>query len=110
MPRASPFTHRHRLARQAAPWRDPLTMSNGVPAATVVLVRDGADGLETLLLRRNSKIAFGGMWVFPGGRIDESDWRGVGARDELAAAPRAAGSPNPQGNPPPDAAGGAASP
>jgi len=65
-------------------------MSNGVPAATVVLVRDGADGLETLLLRRNSKIAFGGMWVFPGGRIDESDWRDVVPGDELAAARRAA--------------------
>src|SRR5689334_14483406 len=85
-----PCTHRHRLARRAVPWRDPVTMSNGVPAATVVLVRDGADGLETLLLRRNSKIAFGGMWVFPGGRIDESDWRGLVAGDELAAARRAA--------------------
>jgi 8-oxo-dGTP pyrophosphatase MutT (NUDIX family) len=44
-----------------------------VPAATVVLLRDGADGLETLMLRKNSKIAFGGMWVFPGGRVDDDD-------------------------------------
>ena len=65
-------------------------MSTGIPAATVVLVRDGDDGLETLLLRRNSKIAFGGMWVFPGGRIDESDWQGVPPADELTAARRAA--------------------
>lgn len=44
-------------------------------AATVIVVRDGADGLETLLLRRHSDIAFhGGAWVFPGGRIDESDY------------------------------------
>ena len=44
-----------------------------IPAATVVLVRDGAEGLETLMLRRNAHGAFGGMWVFPGGRIDPGD-------------------------------------
>ena len=52
-----------------------------IPAATVVLVRDGANGLETLMLRRNAKGAFGGMWVFPGGRIDPGDGEGEsGAR------------------------------
>jgi 8-oxo-dGTP pyrophosphatase MutT (NUDIX family) len=65
-------------------------MSTGIPAATVVLVRDGGDGLETLLLRRNSKIAFGGMWVFPGGRIDDADWHGLAPADDLVAARRAA--------------------
>jgi 8-oxo-dGTP pyrophosphatase MutT (NUDIX family) len=45
-----------------------------VPAATVILLRDAAGGLETLMLRRNSKIAFGGMWVFPGGRVDPGDF------------------------------------
>jgi 8-oxo-dGTP pyrophosphatase MutT (NUDIX family) len=25
------------------------------------------------MLRRNSKIAFGGMWVFPGGRVDDDE-------------------------------------
>jgi 8-oxo-dGTP pyrophosphatase MutT (NUDIX family) len=44
-----------------------------IPAATVVLVRDGDDGLETLMLRRNAHGAFGGMWVFPGGRVDPGD-------------------------------------
>jgi len=44
-----------------------------IPAATVVLVRDGATGLETLMLRRNARGAFGGMWVFPGGRVDPDD-------------------------------------
>lgn len=44
------------------------------PAATVVILRDGADGLETLLLRRSSKLGFFPLaWVFPGGRIDEAD-------------------------------------
>jgi 8-oxo-dGTP pyrophosphatase MutT (NUDIX family) len=65
-------------------------MSDGIPAATVVLVRDGASGLETLLLRRNSKIAFGGMWVFPGGRIDAADHADLDPPDELLAARRAA--------------------
>ena len=37
-----------------------------IPAATVVLLRDAPGGLETLMLRRNSKLAFaGGAWVFP---------------------------------------------
>lgn len=57
------------------------------PAATVVLVRDEAGGLEVLMLRRNSKIAFGGMWVFPGGRVDDEDRAGD---DEVADARRAA--------------------
>ena len=65
-------------------------MSETYPAATVIVLRDGADGLETLLLRRNSKIAFGGMWVFPGGRIDLADWAGLAAVEELEAARRAA--------------------
>ena len=45
--------------------------ANTFPAATVVLLRDGEQGLESLMLRRNSKLEFaGGMWVFPGGRVD----------------------------------------
>ncbi len=44
-----------------------------IPAATVLLVRDGTEGLETLMLRRNSKIAFGGAWVFPGGAVEPDD-------------------------------------
>ena len=61
-----------------------------VLAATVILLRDGPTGLETLMLRRNSKIVFGGMWVFPGGRLDPEDWEGVKEGDELAASRRAA--------------------
>lgn len=58
-----------------------------VPAATAVLLRDGDDGLETLLLRRASKLAFhAGAWVFPGGRVDPDD-DGV---DDLERARRAA--------------------
>jgi len=61
-----------------------------VQAATVIPVRDGSSGLEVLMLRRNSKIAFGGMWVFPGGRVDADDWDPAQPEDELAASLRAA--------------------
>ena len=44
-----------------------------IDAATVVVARDSSDGIEVLMLRRNSKIYFGGMWVFPGGRVDPED-------------------------------------
>ena len=59
-----------------------------IPAATVAVLRDGPRGLESLMLRKNSRIAFGGMWVFPGGRIDDGDHDGTG--DLIAAARNAA--------------------
>lgn len=59
------------------------------PAATVVLVRDGRQGCEVLLVRRNAQLSFhGGAWVFPGGRVDPAD--SEGAADEVVAARRAA--------------------
>jgi 8-oxo-dGTP pyrophosphatase MutT (NUDIX family) len=61
-----------------------------IPAATVVLLRDGPDGLEVLLLRRNSALVFGGMWVFPGGRVDPGDASPGDAGDALRPARRAA--------------------
>ena len=65
------------------------------PAATVVVVRDGVGGdggpvLETLMLKRNERGNFGGMWVFPGGRVDDEDADPDAPDDELAAARRAA--------------------
>jgi 8-oxo-dGTP pyrophosphatase MutT (NUDIX family) len=43
-------------------------------AATVVLLRDGSDGLETWLLTRVTQMVFAaGMTVFPGGRVDGAD-------------------------------------
>jgi 8-oxo-dGTP pyrophosphatase MutT (NUDIX family) len=52
-------------------------------AATVVLVRDGERGVEALLLRRHSDLAFhGGAWVFPGGRIDDEDYEGASSIDD----------------------------
>ena len=44
-------------------------------AATVVVVRDGEDGLEVLMVLRNRSLKFGGgSWVFPGGRVDDGDY------------------------------------
>ena len=44
------------------------------PAATVIIVRDVGDPFEIFMLRRTSSAAFaGGMYVFPGGRVDGED-------------------------------------
>ena len=58
---------------------DPATEAVSAPAplrdaATVVLVRDSADGIEVFLQRRVKQMAFaGGMTVFPGGGVDKRD-------------------------------------
>ncbi len=49
-------------------------MSEPIPSATVVLLREANETIEVLLLKRNSKISYGGMWVFPGGKIDAEDY------------------------------------
>ncbi|MEJ2603175.1 MAG: hypothetical protein P8172_07745 [Gammaproteobacteria bacterium] len=38
-----------------------------VDAASVMLVRDGVEGVEVFMMKRHSKADFGGAWVFPGG-------------------------------------------
>jgi 8-oxo-dGTP pyrophosphatase MutT (NUDIX family) len=51
-------------------------------AATVIVLRGDADALEVLLVRRTPAARFmGGVWVFPGGAVDEGE-------DELDAALR----------------------
>jgi 8-oxo-dGTP pyrophosphatase MutT (NUDIX family) len=47
------------------------------PAATVMLLRDTDAGLEVFMLRRTNAAVFaGGMYVFPGGKVDPSDGEG----------------------------------
>jgi len=44
------------------------------PAATVIIVRQADSGFEIFMLKRASESAFaGGMYVFPGGRVDPDD-------------------------------------
>ena len=58
-------------------------------ASTIMLARDEAGALEVLLVRRNRSLAFaGGVWVFPGGKIDREEL--INSKDELEAAKRAA--------------------
>ena len=76
--------------RRSGKWEEAAQGVVAAPAATVVLLRDGEQGLEVLLGRRSSKLAFhGGAWVFPGGRIDPVDY-GDAPDDLVAAARRAA--------------------
>ena len=47
------------------------------PAATVILLRGGADALEVLLVKRTPAASFmGGAWVFPGGAVSREDGNG----------------------------------
>ena len=56
-------------------------------AATVILLRGGAEDLEVLLVRRTPQARFmGGVWVFPGGAVDAVE--GDGDEAHRAAAVR----------------------
>ena len=58
-------------------------------AGTVVLLRDGAAGLEVLMLERPDRGSFAGAWVFPGGKVDADDR--VGPTDSEEDVARSAG-------------------
>lgn len=62
-----------------------------IPAATLILVREGQGGHpELLMVERAGGMAFAaGAWVFPGGRIDEAD-RLLGNRTNIDPAAVAA--------------------
>lgn len=68
-----------------------------VPAATLLLLREGAAGIEILMTVRHRAIAFGsGAMVFPGGKIDAADKAllpfsaEAGPQEEAALIPRIA--------------------
>ena len=47
-----------------------------VPAATLLMLRDGPTGLETFMVVRHHQIDFAsGALVFPGGKVDEGDFK-----------------------------------
>ena len=55
---------------EQGPWGDVALRD----AATVLLLRDGAEGVEVFMLRRNLQSDFvGGAHVFPGGAVDPAD-------------------------------------
>ena len=60
------------------------------PAATILLLRDGANGLEVFMVVRHHAIDFAsGALVFPGGRVEDSDHAlavQLGAPDPAAGA------------------------
>jgi 8-oxo-dGTP pyrophosphatase MutT (NUDIX family) len=60
------------------------------PAATILLLRDGPDGLEVFMVVRHHAIDFAaGALVFPGGRVEDADHHLAAAMDNpngLAAA------------------------
>ncbi|MDW3194566.1 MAG: NUDIX hydrolase [Cytophagales bacterium] len=64
-------------------------MTEALPASTIMLCRDHEGELQVLLLRRSKKLNFaGGFWVFPGGKVENSETeRG---KDDLDAAKIAA--------------------
>lgn len=58
------------MSEKSAPDFVPATP---VPSATVILVRDGEEGVEAFLVERSGYGVFGGLHVFPGGKIDPTD-------------------------------------
>jgi 8-oxo-dGTP pyrophosphatase MutT (NUDIX family) len=57
-----------------SPTDDPLVPLTPRPAATVMLVRDTADGIAVFLMRRHAAMEFAaGVMVFPGGGVDDRD-------------------------------------
>lgn len=57
------------------------------PAATVILLRDGPEGLQTWLMERSRAVGFmASAWVFPGGRVEDDD-DGTPVASELPPGP-----------------------
>ncbi len=61
-----------------------------IPGATVVPLRDGPSGLEVLLVQRAAAVDYGGMWAFPGGRVERDDAHPDDPGDEMERARRTA--------------------
>ncbi len=55
-----------------------------VPAATILMLRDGKDGLEVFMVVRHHKIDFAtGALVFPGGKVEDTDVEARGFCDGI---------------------------
>lgn len=50
-------------------------IANPVPAATILIIRDGVDGIEVFMVKRHHQIDFvAGALVFPGGKATRADF------------------------------------
>jgi 8-oxo-dGTP pyrophosphatase MutT (NUDIX family) len=58
-----------------------LTPAPAVPSATILMLREGTDGMEVFMVVRHHEIDFAsGALVFPGGKVDQPDFDpGLGA-------------------------------
>ncbi|HEY5344547.1 MAG TPA: NUDIX hydrolase [Solirubrobacteraceae bacterium] len=75
------------LDRHSGPGQEPSLGEPTSPrqAATVILLRGGAQTLEVLLVKRTPEARFmGGVWVFPGGAVDAGEGEGDGAHRAAA--------------------------
>lgn len=64
---------------------EPGAVTEPRQAATVILLRGGAQTLEVLLVQRNPEQRFmGGAWVFPGGAVDQGEGEGEDAHRAAA--------------------------
>jgi len=70
-----------------------MPVAPAVPAATILMLRDGPTGLETFMVVRHHQIDFAsGALVFPGGKVDDGDFEvrdycdGVADADDIMVA------------------------
>jgi len=62
------------MPRPSQQLHPPRTPASTRDAATVLLLRDSADGIEVLMTRRSAQASFvPGAYVFPGGGVDAAD-------------------------------------
>jgi 8-oxo-dGTP pyrophosphatase MutT (NUDIX family) len=78
VPEPSPADRAFRALADAAGESRPRLAEDGVDpdvpvAATVVILREGQDGAEVLMIERPDRGSFAGAWVFPGGKLEPAD-------------------------------------
>ncbi len=79
------LSHNVRMVRPTQLLHPARTPAAVRPAATVLLLRDGADGVEVLMTRRSMAASFApGAYVFPGGGIDAADAQAHGQSNRRA--------------------------
>lgn len=62
------------VTARAEAWHEGDVPAEPVLSASVILLRDTSDGLETYLLHRHARMPFAAsMVVFPGGKVDPAD-------------------------------------